>query len=217
MILTDRQIRQAIETRNIIINDFEERQIQPATYDLRIGGQGVTTSGKELVDIKKKGYLTLEPGDFAVIITLEKIEIGPQYAARFGLRSYFARKGIIATTGPQIDPGFRGRLIVGLTNLTPNPVAFSYKDDFLTVEFHKLEEPSESPYGGGYQDTESLRPEDIALVTEQKGMALSEMLNTLSSLSSNVATLAHEVQTIKWVFGIGLALLAVLIGYSTIK
>src|SRR5713226_9063576 len=131
MILTDRQIRAANSENLIRIEPFEDSQVQAATYDLRVGAQGATTSSKKLIDIRADGYILLQPGDFGVVTVLEEIRLDAQHAARFGLRSKYARKGLIATTGPQIDPGFHGRLIIGITNLTPKAVSLPYKDDLV--------------------------------------------------------------------------------------
>lgn len=215
MILTDKQIEEAYRKGDIVINPFEEGQIQAATYDLRVGEKGATTSAKKLVNIRETGYLILQPGDFGVVTVFEEIRLGPQYAARFGLRSKFARKGLIATTGPQIDPGYHGRLILGITNLTPKPVSLPYKDDLVSVEFHRLEEPSTKPYSGPYQDKMDLGPEEIEFITETEGMALSEVLTTLRSLSENVATLSKDVKHLEWIIPtiviIGLTAVAVLV------
>lgn len=228
MILTDRQIQEACEKGDIVIEPFDAKQIQAATYDLRVGDQGATTSTKRRVSIKETGYISLQPGDFAVVMALEEIRIGSQYAARFGLRSKFARKGLIATTGPQIDPGYHGRLIIGLINLTPKSITLSYKDDFLSVEFHRLEEPASKPYDGPFQDVTELRPEEIEMITESEGMALSEVLTTLRTLSFNVgelakdiSTLATEVRTLKWaipaligIVGLGIAIISVIVAFK---
>lgn len=206
MILTDRQIREAIKKGDIVIEPFEDKQVQPATYDLRVGEYGATTSTKKKVNVRETGYLLLEHGDFGVVTVLEEIRLGPQYAARFGLRSRYARKGLIATTGPQIDPGYEGRLIIGITNLTPRAISLPYKDDFLSVEFHRLEEPSEKPYSGPYQGRVDLGPEELEFIAESEGMALSEMLTTLRSLSDNVGKLTGdftnliaEFRSFKWI------------------
>lgn len=196
MILTNDQIVQARDAGDIYIEPFDGNQVQGATYDFRVGKQGATTSTKKLIDIEEAGYLLLAPGDFAIITVLEELRIGPQYAARFGLRSKYARDGVVATTGPQIDPGYHGRLILGLTNLTPRPVSVPYKDDLVSVEFHKLEKPSTKPYAGPYQDKLELRPEDISAVVEAEAMALSEVLTTLASLSTNVAKLGEDLKSL---------------------
>ena len=229
MILTDRQIRKACKDGEITIDPFDDDQVQAATYDLRVGRQGATTSTKKLVNIKEEGYLSINPGDFGIVTVFEKLELSAQYTARFGLRSKFARKGLLATTGPQIDPGYRGRLIIGITNLTPKSVSLPYKDDFLSVEFHRLEEPATKPYDGPYQDKIELGPEEIEFITESEGMALSEVLTTLRSLSQNLSTLTLDVSQltiefrgiksefrgIKWtvplIVTIGIAVIAVIV------
>jgi len=215
MILTAQQISEAYRRNDILIDPFDEEQVQPATYDLRVGEQGATTSTKKLVNIREIGYLLLQPGDFGVIEVLEEIKLGAQYAGRFGLRSKYARKGLMATTGPQIDPGYHGRLIVGITNLTPKPISVPYKDDFLSIEFHRLEEPTLKPYSGPYQDRLHLGPEEIESITETEGMALSEVIGTLRSLSQNVGALASEVRVLKWavplIVTVGIAIIGILV------
>jgi dCTP deaminase len=208
MILTHQQIIAAYKNEEILINPFDEEQVQAASYDLRVGEKGATTSSKKLINIREHGFLALQPGDFGVLTILEELRLGPQYAARFGLRSKYARKGLIATTGPQIDPGYHGRLIIGITNLTPKPVALAYKDDLISVEFHRLEEPTTKPYQGPYQDRMDIGPEEIEAITESEGLALSEMLTTLRSLSANVGSLTGEMKWLKWALAIGLPFLA---------
>jgi dCTP deaminase len=218
MILTAQQIIEAHTKGDIMIDPFDDRQVQGASYDLRVGESGATTSTKKIVNLREAGYMLLQPGDFAVITVLEEIRLGPQYVARFGLRSKYARKGIIATTGPQIDPGYHGRLIMGLTNLTPKPISIPYKDDFVTVEFHRLEQATTRPYQGPYQAKVTLGPEDIEAVAETEGMAFSEVITTLRSVSQNVAALASEVNTLRWVIptivGVGIAVIAALIAFK---
>ncbi len=218
MILTAQQIIEAHTKGDLMIDPFEEAQVQAASYDLRVGESGATTSTKKIVNLKDAGYMLLQPGDFAVITVLEELRLGPQYVARFGLRSKYARKGIIATTGPQIDPGYRGRLILGLTNLTPKPISIPYKDDFVTVEFHRLEQATTKPYDGPYQSKITLGPDDIEAVAETEGMAFSEVITTLRSVSQNVAALASEVNTLRWVIptivGLGIAIIAILIAFK---
>jgi dCTP deaminase len=218
MILNAQQIIAAQQSGDISISPFEESQVQAASYDLRVGQSGATTSTKKLVNIKETGYLLLQPGDFAIVTVLEEIQLSPQYAARFGLRSKYARKGVIATTGPQIDPGYRGRLILGLTNLTPRPISVPYKDDFITIEFHRLEAPTSKPYAGPYQGRLELGPEEIEAVTEAEGMAFSEVITTLRSVSDNVGKLASEVNTLRWmvplIVAFGIGVIAVLVAFK---
>jgi dCTP deaminase len=215
VILTDADIKAAIAAGDIVINPFDEGQVQPASIDLRIGDEGATTKHKRRTRIDETGLIILEPGDFGVISILETVKFGPQYVGRLGLRSRYARRGLIATTGPQIDPGFEGSITLGLANLTPRSVSLPHRDDILTLEIHRLDKPASKPYCGPYQGKYGLSSEDLASIAEGDGMAFSEVLTSLRSLSSNVADLTSQMKTMQWVLpaitGIGLALVAILV------
>jgi len=216
MIMTDAQIKEAVSSGAIKIEPFDEKNLQPATYDLRVGPQAITTSTKSIVDLTKQGFVTIQPGDVGVVVSYERLSLSPRYAGRFGLRSYYARAGLFATTGPQIDPGWSGRLMIGVLNLTPRPITLSYMDSFLSVEFHRLERDVERPYDGPYQGRDKLGPEEIRFVTEQEGVAFSEVIQGIRALSVNVATLTSEVRALKWmvpvIFGLALAMVAWVVG-----
>jgi dCTP deaminase len=216
MILTDSQIVEARNKGDIGIDPFDEKQVQPATYDLRVGPQGITTSTKKIVNLETAAYVSIQPGDFALVTTYEEVMLGQQYVGRIGLRSGYARQGLIATTGPQIDPGYHGRLIIGLTNLSPKAISLPYKDHFLSVEFHRLEQPATTTYNGPYQGKTSLGADDIKSVTEAEGMALSEMLTTLRSLTQNVAAMAKEMRMLEIILPavmlVGITIIGIIVG-----
>ena len=226
MILVAKQIGEVVAAEHVRIDPFEEKQIQPASYDLRVGAQGISTTSKQVANIKEKGYFELRPGDFAVVLTREVLSFNDSYAARIGLRSKYARKGIIATTGPQIDPGFNGRLKIGITNLSPHVIAMPFEDDFITIEIHKLHMPCQKPYAGDYQDDTELSPRDIEAVVEGDNIGFAKMLDTMRALSKNVSELTMNVdkqikqgeivlkqnKSIMWLVGIGLAIIGLMTG-----
>ena len=207
MILTDNMIEEAVSSGVVKIEPFDKAQIQPASYDLRVGPVAAVSSSHSKVNVKEKGFLEMTPGDFAIVVSEEVITMDNQHTGRFGLRSKWARKGLTATTGTQIDPGFSGRLNVGLTNLSSKNIALPHLADFLTVEFHKLQEPVKAPYSGVYQNQSSLSNEDLETVLEREVMSLSEMNTILRALSSSVASLEKSVASMRWILGAGIGVL----------
>lgn len=197
MILTDADIRAALASGDIVVaapgETFDEDQIQPASIDLRVGDEAATTKSKAKINVKEKGLVTLEPGDFGMLAILEHIKFGPKYVGRIGLRSKWARKGLIATAGPQIDPGFEGSIKIGLYNLTPKAVSLGHRDHILTLEIHRLAKAVDKPYSGEYQSQFGLSAKDMETIAEGDGMAFSEVLTTLRSLSANVAGLSDKM------------------------
>ena len=192
MILTDQQIKQAVEKGELGITNFSDDCVEPASYDIRVGEFAYTSTTRSMINVAEKGLVVLEPGDFGMILALEEIRMPLDMAARFGLKSSFARKGVFASTGPQIDPGFRGRLKIGVINLSPTPIPLTFKDKFCTLEFHRLSQPSSRPYIGPYQDQVELTSKDIEHMLDSRGMVYSEVLTTLSSLNKNVGILTEK-------------------------
>ena len=197
MILTDEGIVEAVKDGAIRISPYSPDQLQPASYDLRVGSEGITTRSEHTIDIEEKGLLILSPGDFGIVVTREEIELDLKHTARIGLRSKYARKGIIATAGPQIDPGYRGRLKIGLTNLSPHTVTFPFEDDLVTIELHSLTREARKGYSGPYQGDVKLSAEDISAVTEGESMGFSTVMDTLRTLSRNVGELAAQVEQLQ--------------------
>jgi dCTP deaminase len=215
MLLSDSQIRQSIKDGVFSLEPFEESCLQPASYDLRVGRYAFASSLREKVDLSQKGILRIEPGEFAVIETLEKTEFGNQIAAQLGLRSEYARQGLLMLSGPQVDPGFRGVLIVRLINLAPIPIVLAYGSPFLTMQFFHLPQPVSQTYRGPYQGQTGISARDIQELTQTEGLTLGAVIKTLSALAKDVAELRGSIARLSWlvplIVGLGIGAIAILI------
>ena len=151
MVLNKEKIKKAISSGELVLENFSEESLQRASYDMRLGKEAYTSSGREQVDVEARGSLIIEAGDFAMVTTHESLKMPLTMTGHIGLRSYFTRKGLVLLSGPQIDPGFEGLLVIGLCNLSLTDIIIRYKEPFCTIEFLKLIEPVKEPYKGPYQ------------------------------------------------------------------
>jgi dCTP deaminase len=167
VILIDEEIKEAVKNNYIGISNFSEECLQPASYDLRVGEEGFITSAGGVIKIKDKGVLEIQPGDFALVITHEKLRLPPNILGRFGLRSVYARMGLLATVGPQVDPGFEGILVIGIVNFSSQVIRLPYLEPFCTLELHKLKKNVRNPYKGPYQGQEHLTKEHFSTIPRE--------------------------------------------------
>ena len=114
-------------------------------------------------------------------------------------------------SGPQIDPGFKGVLVVGLSNLSPRDITIPYKERFCTLEFYKLVEPASELYHGEYQNQAGISPQDLENMVEAQGMTFGQVIKLLGDLSLSVKSLSESVTFLKWMIPIAFALIAILI------
>ncbi len=189
-ILVDRQIRSARDQNLIEIDPFEERFLEPATYDIRVGDRAAVSTASQSIDLRKDKMLTIEPGAMAIVQSLEVLTLSERLAGRLGPKTSLLRRGIFVATGPQIDPGFHGRLIVNLINLTSRSFVLRHSMPFLSIEFHYLSEAPDRPYTGDYQDRMGLTAEELNILYGYQGPNLAEIYRGFGELRDNIRDVA---------------------------
>jgi len=214
-VLTDTEIKAAVESSEIDLEPFSDDSLQPASYDLRVGASAFSSSSKQTIDVGKRGVLVIDPGEFAVVETLETVGLDARTAAQIGLRSEYARRGLLMLSGPQVDPGFKGVLVVRVVNLAPNAIGLPYEAPFLTAQFFRLASPVARPYQGVRQGQTGITPTDVQELAQTEGLTLGEMVKTLGSLARDVAELRGSVGRLSWVLPLivafGMALVALIV------
>jgi dCTP deaminase len=218
MVLNHEMIDRLISDGKLKIQNYDKTSLSPASYDAHLGKKAFVSSEKAKIDVEAKGNLLLQAGDFAVVSTYERFEFPLDLVGHIGIRSHYARKGIIQLSGPQIDPGFCGVLVVGLFNSSPRDIIIPYKEPLLTIEFVRLIEPAKKGYCGPYQEQEDIPTADMEWLVETKGMSFAQVITNLQALSMNVKSLSDSVVTFredlksfKTTVTVGLAILTLIV------
>ena len=96
-VLPDQRIRELCKTEKPLITPFDPNLLSPASYDIRVGVRAIKSVSEKnpLVNLEEERILQIGTGEFAEILTLEKLNLPRDVCGRFGLRSYFSRKGLI--------------------------------------------------------------------------------------------------------------------------
>jgi dCTP deaminase len=189
-ILVDHEIIDARRRGLIKIDPFSEDLLEPATYDLRVGDKGVLSTTSKAIDLQNARLIVIEPGAMAILQSLEIVELSKKVAGRIGPKTSLLRRGILVSVGPQIDPGFRGRLIVNLINLSPRPFPLHYQDRFLSAEFHLLASEPTRGYGGPYQGKTELSAEEMEILLAYQGPTLADLHRGFAEMRDNLRDVA---------------------------
>jgi len=107
----------------------------PAGYDLRIASD-----------------IVLWPGSSVLVDAIERFSMPKDVIGFLYSKSTWARMHI-EQAGTVIEPGWRGVLRLELNmHYGTEPVSIEAGTGMVQVVFHRLEEPTEQPYDGRYQD-----------------------------------------------------------------
>ena len=177
MILSDNQIREALESGDLAIDPFnsDSGSIQPASIDLRLGPvisdlgvnpiEGIyidptklnvnnfIQSQSETRDITREP-LFLHPQQFVIGATLEHVTLSTRFGARVEGKSRLARLGVgVHVTAPKIDPGFSNYITLEIFNLGPWVVMLQNGMEICSLVVEPLGQPAGRGYEGAFQGT----------------------------------------------------------------
>jgi dCTP deaminase len=185
-ILVDTDILDAVRLEYLRIDPFDREALEPATYDLSLGGMAVVTSSGEPIELIDEGLLSIPPYAAAFVQTEEILTLSSRIVGRLGARSNLLQNGIIASTGPQIDPGFKGRIFVNLLNISDRPFSIRRRTRFLSAEFHLLAREPSRLYEGPNQNKTQLSDEDINRMVARSGPSLKDVHRDLLEIQANL-------------------------------
>lgn len=139
--------------KEILIEPFNEKSLQPAGYDLRVGKEAMVNG--EFIDVGKEWKVVIPAKGYALILTLERIKLPDDVMGDMKLRSSLAREGLMGSFA-WVDPGWDGNLTLGIFNASDEPIELAYGERFVQIAFIRLEGPAKNPYRGSYQGSQHL-------------------------------------------------------------
>jgi dCTP deaminase len=165
VLLSDRDIRLALETDRIGLEPFDASMIQPSSVDVRIDRffrlfdnhkyAHIDPSADQseltrLVEVAPDEPFVLHPGEFVLGSTYEVVTLGDDVAARLEGKSSLGRLGLLThSTAGFIDPGFSGHVTLELSNMATLPIMLWPGSKIGQLCFFQLSSPAEHPYGTG--------------------------------------------------------------------
>lgn len=166
MVLSDGDIKKALKSKKIVITPAPDLSIQlgSCSIDLRLGNifrvfdhsrnayidptkKDFSNEITKEVKVKKGESFMMQPGDFVLAVTLEKVKIPADIMGRLEGRSSLGRLGIVVhSTASIFDPGWDGKPVLELGNLGRMAVKLSPGMRICAMTFEELSNPAEVPY-----------------------------------------------------------------------
>ena len=166
MVLSDGDIKKALKSKKIVITPAPDLSVQlgSCSIDLRLGDTfRIFDHGKypyidpskkdysneitKVVKLKNGEHFVIQPGDFVLAVTLEKVKIAPDLMGRLEGRSSLGRLGLVVhSTASIFDPGWDGKPVLELGNLGRMAISLTCGMRICAMTFEELSSPSEVPY-----------------------------------------------------------------------
>ena len=162
-VLSDRDIRSALDAGEVAIRPYDPRDLQPSSVDLHldrsfrvfrnnrypyIDVRATQPDLTELLHVADDEPFILHPGEFVLGQTLEWVELPNDLVARLEGKSSLGRLGLlIHSTAGYVDPGWKGNLTLELSNVANLPIALYSGMRIGQISFFKMSSEVDRPYG----------------------------------------------------------------------
>jgi dCTP deaminase len=166
--LCKRRIRE--RASEIFSKELKEKdsRLQPCSYELSLGNEVFLSSEKKLIQLGDKTLdVMVKPGDFAILLTHERVCIPKDLMGMISIKTTYKNMGLVNISGFHVDPGFEGKLTFSVYNAGPGGIILRYKDPIFIIFFAVLSEPvSEGDqYGGEHNNQENISSKDMNKLT----------------------------------------------------
>lgn len=163
MLLSDRDLHEAITDGRLGVTPYNTEMLQPASIDVRLDRDFLVFENHRyahidpaveqadltrLVRVEGGDPFVLHPGEFVLASTFELVSLPDDLAARLEGKSSLGRLGLVThSTAGFIDPGFEGHVTLELSNAATLPMLLwpGMKIGQLAIE--RMTGPAEHPYG----------------------------------------------------------------------
>ncbi len=178
MILSDRTIKELIDKGDLVVDPFDESQVQCSSLDLRLGDEFVRFKGSGTIDVREgvkdiekevvSECIEIGPKEFLLATTVEYIKLPPHITAFVEGRSSLGRLGLFIENAGWVDAGFEGQITLELYNANSVPIRLYVGMRVCQLVFAKLDRTPEKVYSGKYRGQRGVTPSKIEMDRELK-------------------------------------------------
>ena len=191
-----------------IIKRYDLNNVSKSNYTLHIGKEVYITPngdpsklGKDRqILLSENQYFEIPPGQFAFLLTKERVCTPLNVLAFISVRATYKFKGLVNVSGFHVDPGYNGHLVFAVFNAGPTTVTLSEGAACFHIWFADLDGNSNKITKPGYDRI----PADLVSEISDTNVSLSSLNSELSKLNIKVNAFSIVATLIIGLFGAAL-------------
>lgn len=144
VMITGNDLREAIQS-GTLIEDANPHSVEGIKYDFCLSnrilkacfGRPIDASSLQQSELLK---LVVEPNEVVFVMSKERLILPPNIIAQLSPKRKLSQAGILTLGGLTIDPGYKGRLLIGFLNISSTPFNLIPGKKIIGATFLRLAE-----------------------------------------------------------------------------
>lgn len=125
-----------------VVEPYDQARIKNGAYELSLGTEVYLTDAKTgKVEVLNEGInrqVDLNPGQFALLLTKEKVNIPKNKIGFISIKAGEKLKGLVNVSGFHVDPGFNDHLLFSVYNAGPSTIVLNSGEPYFPIWFAEM-------------------------------------------------------------------------------
>ena len=197
--LTGERLLEAVRENRIILGG-DESCAEGVKYDFRLSEHilkakfGRPVKASELSSSDKRD-LVIEPGEVIFALTQERLSLPTDVVVQLSHKRKLSHKGIITLGGTYIDPGYVGRILIGLYNISSTPFPIRPGKKVISGTVLELEKGEKGTFPEPSPPMDEFPDELVDVMHKYDPIAFKSVEERLKHLQAEVETLRSEISS----------------------
>lgn len=123
------------DDRDRPVSPWKKDCVEAAGYRLSVGEEYFVNEdgSSSVVKLDPEDTFVVKPGQFAFILTKEKVRISKSAIGFISIRASIKFKGLVNVSGFQVNPGYNGKLIFAVFNAGPRHINLREGEEIFSL------------------------------------------------------------------------------------
>jgi len=197
--LTEKELIEGLKPSGFIQNG-DPQCAEGIKYDFRLSSQILKSSFKRPIDAsrlseREKGDLSIAPGEMIFVLSEERLNLPGNVVAHLSPKRKLSHAGVLAIGGFCVDPGYKGRLLIGLYNFSSTNFPLIPGKKVIAATFYELNH--DEAIGAAHPEAaiEDFPEELIRMIASYEPMSIKSVADLVKQLSQELESLKTEIRS----------------------
>jgi len=198
-LVTGDELLEAVR-RGTFIKGGDPDSAESVKYDFHLGprilkaGYGAPLDATRLTETEKSA-LFVDPGEVVFVLSEERLELPSDMMAQLSPKRKMAHEGILTLGGFAIDPGYEGKLLVGLFNFSSTPWPLQPGKKLIAATFYKLDQQEVPAHPTVVERLNDFPDGLLAVMQKYQPVAIQSVADSVRRLHEELGALRTEVRS----------------------
>ena len=197
-LITGSELRVAVEQQTFIKNG-RPGNAEDIKYDFRLSGEILKAKFGRPIDatqmsLVERTELVVEPGEVVFVLSIERLELPVDMMAQLSPKRKMSQSGVLTLGGLTVDPGYSGRLLVGLLNFSSTPFVLQPQRKLIAATFYRLNAEEKKDIRGTAERLEDFPDELVDVMQKYKPVGSKFVIDALERMQSDIKRIWEDLK-----------------------